>query len=414
MFTVEQLGAKAKKASQILACASTKEKDKALSAIADALIENTDAIIEKNKIDLENGKKNGLSSALLDRLLLDKGRIEGIAQAVREIVSLPDPVGKVIGGGTRPNGLQIVKKTVPLGVIAIIYEARPNVTADAATLCFKAGNAVVLRGGKEAINSNKIISDIMRQAVEKSGLPADCICFVEDTTRESSTELMQLTDYIDVLIPRGGAGLIKAVVNNSKVPVIETGAGTCHTFVDEYADIDMATEIVFNAKTSRPSVCNACECLLVHKSIAEKALPKIKEKLDTKNVEMRGDEKTCEILKNISKATDEDWGKEYGDYIIAVKVVNSIDEAIEHINKYGTGHSECIVSNNYENVNKFQLQVDAAAVYANASTRFTDGGEFGFAAEIGISTQKLHARGPLGLPELTSTKYIINGNGQIR
>lgn len=414
MFTVAQLGEKAKLASQSLACASTKAKDDALCAISKALVENADKIIEQNKIDLENGRNNGLSNALIDRLTLDEGRIKGIADAVMQIVALPDPVGKVIGGGVRPNGLQITKKSVPLGVIAIIYEARPNVTADAATLCLKAGNVVVLRGGKEAINSNKIIAEIMRKAIKEAGLPEDCICFVEDTSRQSSTELMQLTDYIDVLIPRGGAGLIKAVVENSKVPVIETGAGTCHTYVDEFADLDMAAQIVFNAKTSRPSVCNACECLLVHKAVAKEALPKIKALLDTKNVEMRGDERTLEILPDISKATDEDWGKEYGDYIIAVKVVDSINDAIEHINKYGTGHSECIVSRDYNAVNEFQLRVDAAAVYANASTRFTDGGEFGFGAEIGISTQKLHSRGPLGLPELTSVKYVINGNGQIR
>lgn len=414
MFTVAQLGEKAKIASQSLACASTKAKNDALCAISKALVENSDKIIEQNKIDLENGEKNGLSKALIDRLTLDEGRIKGIAEAVMQIVALPDPVGKVIGGGVRPNGLQITKKSVPLGVIAIIYEARPNVTADAATLCLKAGNAVVLRGGKEAINSNKIIAQIMRKAINEAGLPEDCICFVEDTSRQSSTELMQLTEYIDVLIPRGGAGLIKAVVENSKVPVIETGAGTCHTYVDEFADLDMATQIVFNAKTSRPSVCNACECLLVHKAVAKEALPKIKALLDTKNVEMRGDERSVEILPDISKATQEDWGKEYGDYIIAVKVVDSINDAIEHINKYGTGHSECIVSRDYNAVNEFQLRVDAAAVYANASTRFTDGGEFGFGAEIGISTQKLHSRGPLGLPELTSVKYVINGNGQIR
>lgn len=414
MFTVAQLGEKAKIASQSLACASTKAKNDALCAISKALVENSDKIIEQNKIDLENGEKNGLSKALIDRLTLDEGRIKGIAEAVMQIVALPDPVGKVIGGGVRPNGLQITKKSVPLGVIAIIYEARPNVTADAATLCLKAGNAVVLRGGKEAINSNKIIAQIMRKAINEAGLPEDCICFVEDTSRQSSTELMQLTEYIDVLIPRGGAGLIKAVVENSKVPVIETGAGTCHTYVDEFADLDMAAQIVFNAKTSRPSVCNACECLLVHKAVAKEALPKIKALLDTKNVEMRGDERSVEILPDISKATQEDWGKEYGDYIIAVRVVDSINDAIEHINKYGTGHSECIVSRDYNAVNEFQLRVDAAAVYANASTRFTDGGEFGFGAEIGISTQKLHSRGPLGLPELTSVKYVINGNGQIR
>lgn len=414
MLSVTRLAKNAKEASKVLSCASTNIKNEALAAIAKALSDNSEKIISENKIDVENGKKNGLSDALIDRLSLDKGRIEGIANAVNELIALPDPVGSVIGGGVRPNGLQIIKKRVPLGVIAVIYEARPNVTADAATLCLKAGNAVVLRGGKEAVNSNKIISEIMRNAVESVGLPKDSICFVEDTARQSANELMELTDYIDVLIPRGGAGLIKAVVGNSKIPVIETGAGVCHTYIDKTADFEKAVEIVYNAKTSRPSVCNACECLLVHSDIAQELLPSVKARLDEKNVEIRGDERTLGILPGVSKAAQDDWGREYGDYIIAVKVVDGIDEAISHINKYGTGHSECIVSNDYNAINKFQLQVDAAAVYANASTRFTDGGEFGCGAEIGISTQKLHSRGPLGLPELTSVKYIINGDGQVR
>ncbi len=414
MLTVRELGKNAKKASRTLMCAKEK-KNEALKNIADALIKNADFIIEANKIDIENGKKNGLSDAMIDRLSLDKERIEGIAQGVREIIAMPDPVGKVLSGNTLKNGLNISKVTVPLGVIGIIFESRPNVTADAAALCLKAGNCVILRGGKEAINSNKAIVKVMREATKNAGLPEDCINLVEDTTRESSVELMGLTDYLDVLIPRGGAGLIKAVVENAKVPVIETGVGNCHAFVDESADIDMASNIIFNAKTSRVSVCNALETLLVHEKIADKALPAIYDKLKEKNVEIRGCEKTKAILgDSVAVATDEDFATEFLDYILSVKVVADLGEAIDHIAKFSSGHSETIITQNYKNAEAFLNQVDSSAVYVNASTRFTDGGQFGLGAEIGISTQKLHARGPMGLENLVSTKYIIRGDGQTR
>lgn len=414
MTVIEQMGAKAKKAARVLSVAGSK-KDLALNSIADALIEHKDEIIKANNIDIEYGKEIGLTPSLIDRLTLGEDRIKGMADGVRKVSSLPDPIGNVISGNTLPNGLTVTRVKVPLGVIGIIFEARPNVTADAASLCLKAGNAVILRGGKEAINSNKAIAKIMRDAVEKVGLPKDSIQLIEDTTRQSSTELMQLSDYLDVLIPRGGAGLIKAVVENSKVPVIETGVGNCHVYVDKYADIDMASEIIFNAKTSRPSVCNAIETILVHKDIAKDALPKIKEKLDTKNVQIRGCKTTKEILgDDIVDAEESDYYTEFLDYILACKVVDSIDEGIAHIAKYSSGHSECIITNDYARANKFKKEVDAAAVYVNASTRFTDGGEFGLGAEIGISTQKLHARGPMGINELTSSKFIVEGNGQIR
>lgn len=414
MTVIEQMGAKAKEAARVLSVAGSK-KDLALNSIADALIEHKDEIIKANNIDIEYGKEIGLTPSLIDRLTLGEDRIKGMADGVRKVSSLPDPIGNVISGNTLPNGLTVTRVKVPLGVIGIIFEARPNVTADAASLCLKAGNAVILRGGKEAINSNKAIAKIMRDAVEKVGLPKDSIQLIEDTTRQSSTELMQLSDYLDVLIPRGGAGLIKAVVENSKVPVIETGVGNCHVYVDKYADIDMASEIIFNAKTSRPSVCNAIETILVHKDIAKDALPKIKEKLDTKNVQIRGCKTTKEILgDDIVYAEESDYYTEFLDYILACKVVDSIDEGIAHIAKYSSGHSECIITNDYARANKFKKEVDAAAVYVNASTRFTDGGEFGLGAEIGISTQKLHARGPMGINELTSSKFIVEGNGQIR
>ena len=414
MTVIEQMGAKAKEATRVLSVAGSK-KDLALNSIADALIEHKDEIIKANNIDIEYGKEIGLTPSLIDRLTLGEDRIKGMADGVRKVSSLPDPIGNVISGNTLPNGLTVTRVKVPLGVIGIIFEARPNVTADAASLCLKAGNAVILRGGKEAINSNKAIAKIMRDAVEKVGLPKDSIQLIEDTTRQSSTELMQLSDYLDVLIPRGGAGLIKAVVENSKVPVIETGVGNCHVYVDKYADIDMASEIIFNAKTSRPSVCNAIETILVHKDIAKDALPKIKEKLDTKNVQIRGCKTTKEILgDDIVDAEESDYYTEFLDYILACKVVDSIDEGIAHIAKYSSGHSECIITNDYARANKFKKEVDAAAVYVNASTRFTDGGEFGLGAEIGISTQKLHARGPMGINELTSSKFIVEGNGQIR
>lgn len=414
MTVIEQMGAKAKESARVLSVAGSK-KDLALNSIADALIEHKDEIVKANNIDIEYGKEIGLTPSLIDRLTLGEDRIKGMADGVRKVSSLPDPIGNVISGNTLPNGLTVTRVKVPLGVIGIIFEARPNVTADAASLCLKAGNAVILRGGKEAINSNKAIAKIMRDAVEKVGLPKDSIQLIEDTTRQSSTELMQLSDYLDVLIPRGGAGLIKAVVENSKVPVIETGVGNCHVYVDKYADIDMASEIIFNAKTSRPSVCNAIETILVHKDIAKDALLKIKEKLDTKNVQIRGCKTTKEILgDDIVDAEESDYYTEFLDYILACKVVDSIDEGIAHIAKYSSGHSECIITNDYARANKFKKEVDAAAVYVNASTRFTDGGEFGLGAEIGISTQKLHARGPMGINELTSSKFIVEGNGQIR
>lgn len=414
MTQLEIMGANAKKAARFLMTAGSK-KDEALNAIASALIANSNTIIEANKIDIENGKKAGLTESLLDRLSLDEGRINGMADGVEQIAAFADPVGRVLDGRTLKNGLQIEKITVPMGVIGIIFEARPNVTSDAAALCLKAGSAVILRGGKEAINSNTAIAKIMCDAIEKAGLPRDCISLVTDTSRQSATELMQLSEYLDVLIPRGGAGLIKSVVENAKVPVIETGVGNCHVYVDKSADIDMAANIIYNAKTSRPSVCNAIETVLVHKDIAEKALPKIKAELDKKNVEIRGCDRTKAILgDSVVPATDNDYAMEFLDYILAVKVVDSLDEALDHIAKYSTGHSECIVTSDYASANKFTASVDSAAVYVNSSTRFTDGGEFGLGAEIGISTQKLHARGPMGLNELTSSKYIIRGNGQIR
>ena len=414
MTQLEIMGVKAKEASRFLMTAGSK-KDEALNAIAKALRKNADKIIKANDIDIENGKQSGLTKSLLDRLQLTEERINGMADGVSEVASLEDPVGRVLDGRTLKNGLQIEKVTVPMGVIGIIFEARPNVTSDAAALCLKAGSAVILRGGKEAINSNKAIAEIMRDAIENAGLPRDCVSLVEDTTRQSATELMQLSDYLDVLIPRGGAGLIKSVVENAKVPVIETGVGNCHVYVDKSADVDMAKSIIFNAKTSRPSVCNAIETVLVHKDIAEKALPEIKAELDKMNVEIRGCERTRAILgDSVVPATENDYAVEFLNYILAVKVVDSLDNALAHIAKYSTGHSESIITSDYESANKFTACVDSAAVYVNASTRFTDGGEFGLGAEIGISTQKLHARGPMGLNELTSSKFIIRGNGQIR
>lgn len=414
MTILETMGANAKAASRFLMTAGAK-KDIALKAIADALRLNSEKIIKANDIDIENGNKAGLTASLLDRLRLSEERINGMADGVEQVAALPDPVGRIIDGKTLKNGLQIEKVTVPMGVIGIIYEARPNVTSDAAALCLKAGSAVILRGGKEAINSNKAVAEIMRNAIESVGFPRDCVALVEDTSRQSATELMQLSDYLDVLIPRGGAGLIKSVVSNAKVPVIETGVGNCHIYVDKSADIEMAKNIVFNGKTSRPSVCNAIETLLVHKDIADEALPAIKSELDKKNVEIRGCDRTRKILGDcVVPATEEDYSIEFLDYIIAVKVVDSLDEAIGHIAKYSTGHSECIITSEISSANEFTARVDSAAVYVNASTRFTDGGEFGLGAEIGISTQKLHARGPMGLNELTSSKYIIRGNGQIR
>ena len=411
---LEQLGVNAKEAEKKLMIATEEEKNQALLAISAALMKNADKIIEANKQDLENGEKNGMPKSMLDRLKLDESRIKGMAKGVRDVVELPDPVGRVLSTTVRPNGMKIQKVSVPLGVIAVIFEARPNVTSDAAALCLKSGNTVILRGGKEAINSNKIIAQIMREAVKEAGMPKDVIQLVTDTSRDSANELMTMNGYVDVLIPRGGAGLIQAVVRNATVPVIETGVGNCHIYVDKDADIDKAVAIVFNAKTSRVSVCNAAESLLIHKNIAEAVLGKIKKKLDEKNVELVGDEISRNLIQDIGAATEEDWAKEYLDYKMSVKIVDSEDEAIEHIYKYSTGHSECIVTENKEAAEKFMNQVDSAAVYVNASTRFTDGGEFGFGAEIGISTQKLHARGPIGLPELQSFKYKIYGDGQVR
>lgn len=415
MSYTEELGKRAKAAEAAAAGASTSQKDSALAEISKALIENKALIIAENAKDIAAAKANGMTEAKQDRLKLDEKRIEGIAKGVDELIALKDPIGEVIGGGVRPNGLQIIKTRVPLGVIGIIFESRPNVTVDAAALCLKAGNVVILKGGKEAINSNICLGNIMRKAVEKAGLPADIIQVVDKTDRETTTELMRLNGYVDVIIPRGSANLIQAVVKNATVPVIETGAGNCHVYVDASANLDMAAEITDNAKTQRPSVCNAIESLLVHKDIADKFLPMIAERFKAHNVKLYGCDRTIAILgSSVEKATETEYATEFNDFIIAVKVVDDIDEAIAHIRKYSTKHSECIVTSSLESAQKFQKQVDAAAVYVNASTRFTDGGEFGFGAEIGISTQKLHARGPMGLTELTTVKYLINGNGQIR
>ena len=409
------MGKRAVKASRTLATAVTSQKNEALYAIAAALRNESEEIQKANRLDLETGRANGLRPSLLDRLSLDQKRIDAMADGVESVARFEDPVGRVLDGFTRPNGLKIRKIRVPLGVIGIIYEARPNVTADAAALCLKSGNAVILRGGKEAIHSNRAIAGIMRRAVETAGLPADSIQLIEDTTRESSSALMRLNDYLDVLIPRGGAGLIRAVVENSTVPVIETGTGNCHVYVDASANLEMALSIVDNAKTSRPSVCNACESVLVHRDLAPQFLPLLKERLDRHSVEWRGCERTREIIgESVLPATSDDYATEFLDYIISVRVVDSFDQAIEHIQTYSTGHSECIVTETLEHARRFTEEIDAAAVYVNASTRFTDGGEFGFGAEIGISTQKLHARGPMGLNELTSVKYIVEGTGQIR
>lgn len=407
-------GKKAKEASYTLSFASTNEKNNGLLKISEFLIKRCDEILEENKKDLEKAIEKGTSNAMLDRLKLDEERVKSIANAVADVVKLDDPIGEVTSMFKRPNGLRIGVQRVPLGVVGIIYEARPNVTADAAALCLKTGNAVILRGGSEAINSNLKIVEIISDALKEAGLPEGSVQILEDTSRETATDFMRLNDYLDVLIPRGGAGLIKAVVNNATVPVIETGVGNCHIYIDDEADINMGVDIIVNAKTSRPAVCNAAEKLLVNEKIAEEFLPVAIKALKEKGVEIRGCEKTKVIVNDINLATEEDWGKEYLDYILGVKIVKDLDEAISHINKYGTKHSESIVTKNYFNSEKFLQRVDAAAVYVNASTRFTDGGEFGFGGEIGISTQKLHARGPMGLKELTTSKYIIFGDGQIR
>ena len=405
----------AKHASQAASLLSTKEKNDALTAISRILVQQADSVLEANAIDLAKAKENGMPVVMQDRLLLTRERIEGIASSVLDVVKLEDPIGQVVEGYRTVNGLNIQRVRVPMGVIGIIFESRPNVTVDAAVLCLKAGSAVLLRGGKEAFHSNLAFVRLMQQALEECGLPKELIQLVEDTSRETATKMMKLNGLLDVLIPRGGAGLIRSCVENATVPVIETGTGNCHIYVDATADLDMAVNIVFNAKTSRPSVCNAAESLLVHRDVAQAFLPICQKKLAEKNVEIRGCEETCKILGDLAvPATEEDYGKEYQDYIISCKVVGSVEEAIRHINHYSTGHSECIVTKDLDSADQFTAAVDSAAVYVNASTRFTDGGEFGLGAEIGISTQKLHARGPMGLKEMTTVKYVIRGNGQIR
>ena len=411
MKTLKEIGEAAVKAKRELAVLGTADKNKILCDCAEALRKNTDNIIAANRIDLANAEKNGMKASLVDRLTLTEKRIEDMAVGLEQIAKLPDPIGEYLNSKTLPNGLIITQKRVPMGVIGIIYEARPNVTSDAFGLCLKAGSAVILRGGSDAINSNKAVIAAFHDAID---INKDIVQLVEDTSRESANEMMRMNGFIDVLIPRGGAGLIQAVVKNSTVPVIETGVGNCHVFVDESADIEKAVNIIVNAKAQRPGVCNAAETMLVHKNIAAAFLPAAAAALRDKNVEIRGDKAVKAIVPDVVDAVEEDWATEYGDYILAVKVVDSVDEAIDHIAKYSTGHSESIVTESYLNSKKFTERVDSAAVYVNASTRFTDGNEFGFGAEIGISTQKLHARGPMGLKELTTTKYIILGEGQVR
>ena len=415
MTVLETQGLAAKNAARVLAVAGTARKNAALEAVARAILARQGDILAANAADLAAGREAGLRPALLDRLALDEGRLNGIVEGVRQVAALPDPIGEVTKMGTRPNGLVIGRRRVPLGVIGIIYEARPNVTVDAAALCLKSGNAVILRGGKEAFRSNQAFVAVMRDALEEAGLPRDCVALVTDTSRESARELMGLTEYLDVLIPRGGAGLIRSVVDNARVPVIETGVGICHVYVHEAADLDMAARIIFNAKTSRPSVCNAAECLLVDRGVARDFLPMAWQLLQTKNVELRGCPETQAILGDfVTPAQEADWDTEFGDYILAVKVVGGFEEAVDFIAAHGSGHSEAIVTENYTAAQRFLDVVDAAAAYVNASTRFTDGFEFGLGAEIGISTQKMHARGPMGLEELTSSKYVIYGTGQVR
>ena len=411
---LEKMGQKAKDAETVLRNLSTGEKNAALEAVAAALVASTDEILEANAIDVKNGRENHMPEGLIDRLMLDKGRIGGMADGLRQLVGLEDPIGEVIGMKKRPNGLLIGQKRVPLGVVGIIYEARPNVTSDAFGLCFKTGNVVILKGGSDAIHSNTAVVKCIREALRQCGITENAIQLIEDTSRETAAEFMKLNQYVDVLIPRGGKGLIRAVVDQSTIPVIETGTGNCHIYVDETADLKMAADIVINAKTQRVGVCNACESLLVNRRVKDAFLPILADRLKEKHVEVRGDEDSVELMPGSQKATEEDWGTEYLDYIISVKVVDSVEDAIAHINRYNTGHSEAIITNDYTHAQKFLDEVDAAAVYVNASTRFTDGNEFGFGAEIGISTQKLHARGPMGLLALTTTKYIIYGNGQIR
>ena len=412
---LEQIGKQAKAAARRLAACTTEEKNRALLAMAESIERHTEEILSATEKDMTAAREKGMNDTMLDRLQLTGERVKGMAAGLRDVAALPDPVGRVLSDQVRPNGLRLVKVAVPIGVIAVIYEARPNVTADSAALCLKSGNAVILRGGKEAISSNIAIAKAMRSALETAGLPADSIQLIEDTTHESANALMHLNQYVDVLIPRGSQRLIRATVEQSTVPVIQTGSGVCHIYVDKAADPEMAAEIIENAKTSRPSVCNAAECMLIHKDIAPRVLPLIADRLAAKHTQIRGDARVMDILGNrATPATEEDWGKEYLDYIMAARIVDSLEEAMEYIYRYSTGHSECIVTDDPAAAEKFLNGVDAAAVYHNASTRFTDGGEFGLGAEIGISTQKLHARGPLGLNELTSMKYKVYGEGQIR
>jgi len=414
MSGLQEMGKKAVAAKYSLQKNSTAEKNKALLAAAEALVREQDAILAANSIDIANGEKNGMPAGLLDRLKLTSDRIEAMAEGLRQLAELPDPIGEVLEAFERPNGLQIEKRRVPIGVIGIIYESRPNVTADAFGLCFKTSNAVILKGGSDAICSNMAIVKTLRGALSCCGLCEDALQLIETTDRSVATEFMKMNQYVDLLIPRGGAGLIRSVVENSTIPVIETGTGNCHVYVDKDADLDMAVKIIFNAKTQRIGVCNACESLVIHKDVREALLPKLAKALGERSVEIRGDERVREILTDCVPATEEDYGTEYLDYIISMKTVDSVEEAIEHINCYNTKHSEAIITNDPETAEKFLNEIDAACVYVNASTRFTDGFEFGFGAEIGISTQKLHARGPMGLKELTSYKYTVRGNGQVR
>ena len=411
---LERIGKRAKDAAQILSQSTDAQRQDAVRRMADELQDQSADILAQNDIDIKNGRESGMSESLLDRLALTEKRINDLAESLREVALLPDPLGETLWETTRPNGIQIARVSVPLGVIAVIYEARPNVTADSAALCLRSGNACILRGGKEAVNSNTAIATALRLGAGRAGLPQDAVQFIGDTNRESAEALMRLTSYVDLLIPRGGQGLINSVVSNARVPTLKTGTGVCHIYVDREADVMMARDIIDNAKTSRPSVCNACECMLIHQDIAREALPKIAGRLLQKGVTIRGDEAACAIVPEAQRAEESDWGMEYLNLTIACRVVDSMETALHHIRTYGSGHSEAIITGNPETARRFLREVDAAAVYHNASTRFTDGGEFGFGAEIGISTQKLHARGPVGLRELCSYKYIVRGNGQTR
>ncbi len=414
MEKLEEMGKKVKETTSKLNSMSSKEKNELLRKLAQEIKNNQKEILEANQKDVENAIKNGMKESLIDRLRIDEKRILDMTTGLEKIADLNDPIGETIEGKTLKNGLEILKKRVPLGVIAIIYESRPNVTVDAFGLCFKTGNAVILRGGSDAIESNKAILKIIKQTLNKQKLPQNCVYLIEDTTRETTKQLMKLNQYVDVLIPRGGAGLIKTVMENSTIPVIETGTGNCHIYVDESADFSMALSIIENAKTQRTGVCNACESLVIHEAIAKDFIPMLVEVLSKKQVEIRGDKEACKISNTILEATEEDWAAEYLDLILSLKIVKNLEEAIEHINQYSTRHSESIITKDYEKARKFLNEIDSSSVYVNASTRFTDGSEFGLGAEIGISTQKLHARGPMGLKELTTTKYVIYGNGQIR